>query len=1388
SRDSSGARSIPTPRYQFTTDTFNLWAGFSTALRFIPVEFLKANSRSQVDVRKVVTGHLGDTDIHFVEVLRCFNFLLKRLDSSFWVNEPPEYPLMVFDAVKNNTAFAKLIQSTQNNKDEKPWHLAWVHEYFRCVQKMEQIYSAVVAKISDFLLEELQHERFGDARPYVLNSATRLFSSIFSRARSEPESLPLKALLSAVDIHANILTRVALHRDYDKPKWAKARADLRQFLQDILFLDVQQTSAVITETCRLMGHAALKKPLGKIPGLFPRTSLWSKTYQSIHHQDPDGFCTILQLASEASHIDTLNKSTFSPILSLVDVGEAYANGGAVITAVNTCLTLMRTGFLDGVQNVVDYSTSQLSDVLKRPKIGKAVMLLLLSPVDDFHTTAKTLIGQAFDVDGRLECIRTLLETLPDPAIEGLLDFLNKFCAYAPSVPEACSLSKSLVRCFTDVIDALCSKPNGLLRNPQFLRCNDSHGPASRMMELWMLMSQSIAVIFKRTPSWSIYFDSIEMIEWMRDALIFGRDMLAQWQVVEGAAITFYQQQRKQNPEKSNASLKSLSEIRQKMISCFQDVLTELTRWLRLTDEELLHQSFSLLQSLLGLFRKAEIRPCDTALQKLTRYVDSARKDVDQTRSRLDSSRISSLEDALSIFNDDDDEIQIISEKTTSKAPAIIKKEKKTIDKATTSRHQLLITEKSQQDARLGSLDRAEVKSTTSNFFTEKDQEKLQKDVAPVPTFKKQEKLAPGYRSTLKPKPKEGYKNEAASSVQPDHSSDSDSDSSESETEAPTGGLTSLAKKFAKSPKIKKPVERRQIKTMEMSSAEKVVMARIHQREEAHKARMRMRPDVSGLHRVLLSWNYDHDDSMPPGFDSKILRQVPNDFKHHNDFHQVFEPLLLLECWTQIVQAKDEIPEVCECKLSGKQYVDDWLEIDITFETTLRKDFYLAETDIVLLRQPQTSKSILAKTRGFTTNYQGAQASLRCYLGNGVEDPGLHIGTSWKMSKVFSLSTLHREYAALKSLPYYDYGETILRPKLRRVAPPERSEVQKTMSDFKINEPQAVAILSGMKTEGFTLIQGIQYRMHPDISQLPSSVFYQGRLKDGPRMDEKTIQPWHQNPRFGTYRFFNVHKGLEESSGRSIRNDSECHVAVALYNRLKVEYSKVNLDFRVGVVSMYRAQITELKRQFEQRFGKAILGRVDFNTVDGFQGQEKDVIILSCVRSGPGLTQIGFLSDIRRMNVALTRAKSSLFILGNSATLERSDNYWAAIIDDARSRSCLVDVDHTYFTKPFPAPELNRKLPKTASKVATKLLPNPPVPDDLFQPQNFKQNQSISLTKPTTSNTPVNGQTDPPQPQVISVKRPAEDSSNSRNTDKQPLQPPVKRPKKAPTLFIPKKKT
>lgn len=128
------------------------------------------------------------------------------------------------------------------------------------------------------------------------------------------------------------------------------------------------------------------------------------------------------------------------------------------------------------------------------------------------------------------------------------------------------------------------------------------------------------------------------------------------------------------------------------------------------------------------------------------------------------------------------------------------------------------------------------------------------------------------------------------------------------------------------------------------------------------------------------------------------------------------------------------------------------------------------------------------------------------------------------------------------------------------------------------------------------------------------------------MATKTTQPWHAHSKFGTYKFFNI-SGTEEQSGRSLVNKAECHVAASLYARLRREFSSVNLDSRVGVVTMYRAQVIELRRQFERFLGEKLDGKVDFNTVDGFQGQEKDIIILSCVRGGLGQDTVGFLAGV-----------------------------------------------------------------------------------------------------------------------------------------------------------------
>jgi senataxin len=87
-------------------------------------------------------------------------------------------------------------------------------------------------------------------------------------------------------------------------------------------------------------------------------------------------------------------------------------------------------------------------------------------------------------------------------------------------------------------------------------------------------------------------------------------------------------------------------------------------------------------------------------------------------------------------------------------------------------------------------------------------------------------------------------------------------------------------------------------------------------------------------------------------------------------------------------------------------------------------------------------------------------------------------------------------------------------------------------------------------------------MHPMISKLPSALFYQARLKDGPDMEQKTAKPWHHDSKFGVYRFLDI-KSVEEKSGRSIKNIPECRIAVALFARLRKAFSSIDFDGQVG---------------------------------------------------------------------------------------------------------------------------------------------------------------------------------------------------------------------------------
>ena len=196
-----------------------------------------------------------------------------------------------------------------------------------------------------------------------------------------------------------------------------------------------------------------------------------------------------------------------------------------------------------------------------------------------------------------------------------------------------------------------------------------------------------------------------------------------------------------------------------------------------------------------------------------------------------------------------------------------------------------------------------------------------------------------------------------------------------------------------------------------------------------------------------------------------------------------------------------------------------------------------------------------------------------------------------------------------------------------------------------------------KPEVVTLLE-VQYRMNDDIMRFSSNYFYGGRVQTAPQIRHRSILDydipitWIDTADMDFREEF-----VGESFGRI--NKSEAELTLITLERY---YSRIGkqriLDERidVGIISPYRAQVQYLRRQIRKKeFFKPYRHLISVNTVDGFQGQERDIILISLVRANDD-GQIGFLRDLRRMNVAITRARMKLIILGDSATMTRHPFY------------------------------------------------------------------------------------------------------------------------------------
>ena len=196
-----------------------------------------------------------------------------------------------------------------------------------------------------------------------------------------------------------------------------------------------------------------------------------------------------------------------------------------------------------------------------------------------------------------------------------------------------------------------------------------------------------------------------------------------------------------------------------------------------------------------------------------------------------------------------------------------------------------------------------------------------------------------------------------------------------------------------------------------------------------------------------------------------------------------------------------------------------------------------------------------------------------------------------------------------------------------------------------------------KPETVSLLK-IQYRMHEDIMRFPSRWFYHDELEAAPEVKYRGILDFDTPVSWiDTSELDLQEKAVAEGTGRLNTGEAELLVRELKNYMERIGIRRIleeHIDF--GVISPYRAQVHYLRHLLKKEpFFRPCRRLITVHTVDGFQGQERDVIMISLVRANEK-GQIGFLRDLRRMNVAITRARMKLLILGEAVTLTRHHFY------------------------------------------------------------------------------------------------------------------------------------
>jgi senataxin len=989
-----GANSEPMQllKMDYADDREAFWSGFAAVLDVLDPQVIGGTGAKvkdhSVDVARLVSRHLGDRGSHFIHVLQAWRALLRKLKEALWVDvEDEDFAQVALDSVLDNPSFEEEVQSLEPVAQTPPV-FAWILPFLHSVAKSETYFVPTLGSIAQVLLNRLQQPRFEEHhRALAVHAALDAFIAVFTYSSSSSSSywpFSRAAAKSVLDVHADLLVRLAFGKPpqtFDKSPsetfWQSTSSYAFDFVEKVATRDSTRLCNTVYALSSLLEEDKSKSV--SPPIVYVSQGLWTKAYAeigsgSLRDTDFRAQAGFLRALASSAHLEALSPRVWAP--QSVETSKAIR---PATKAINEAFKTVRGPLASILMMLADADSSTIRYAfLRKPRIPESLVPFILSPVEELHNAALSIVRNAYDVESRSDCFAAILRDFPTQTIRGLIFAITTFETSANILPDSCGAAKRLVRCLTDVNNVLCDPTSGLFRRPDWLAQATSHVP-----KLWNYMCKAIGLIFVTTPKWAAYFENEEMTDWMRDAITFADGLLEHMRTFESAALGNVN-------AFPGASPKKTSNVGTAMIGALNDPLEKLLAWLRLNDLDLLQLTSVLVTKLLDRLARSKLPVREKVVERLRKFADTEKRSNrilkdDQILALLLA--LSQHPDYANEFNNIKSFPKVASEKKKAEHKEWWGKVKESTTKAkkseASSKDELIILDgdELQQKATTSPSKTARdflSKTATTTPTTGTSVKELRKGFQQAPlNFGRQ----PMHNGTLGKRLT--YSHSALRAAQDRLSTDEES--SEEEVEAAKGaGLKSLAKQ-QKSPKARKTVQilqsgSRRTKLLE-GPADRSVQAMRRRRNE-NAAQLIAPADYSRLHRMILQWDYKHTGTSPPDAPDRP-RRLPLRFGSTLDYIHYFEPLLILETWQSLLQAKEAEEanqvEPVPCEVAGCQSVDDFTDVFAFVQAgKMPAKTTFTDSDVVLLRSGQ--RSILAKVQGVVSKHQQFDITFRCHFG------------------------------------------------------------------------------------------------------------------------------------------------------------------------------------------------------------------------------------------------------------------------------------------------------------------------------------------------------------------------------------------------------------------------